>query len=210
MLQTGSEFLLKRPFSIFSHRGGLLYFLYCIRGKGTKRLSELREGDFIEVLGPLGKAYPKPAGDFIALAGGSGIASIYCLLEDNKGKGHLFYGAKEKGDIVLADSLEKVSKVLTIATEDGSLGVKGNALEALCSKYQGDPPMPIYACGPKQMLMAVSRWALDKGLPCYISLEEHMACGVGACLSCVVETREGLKGICKDGPIFSAGEIIGA
>ncbi len=210
MLQTGIGIdpLLKRPFSIFSHRPQILQFLYRIVGIGTLRLSQRLEGEMIEVIGPLGRPYPKPEGSFIAIAGGSGIASIHCLLEENSGLGHLFYGASEGNELVLVNKLEVFCKKVVYATDDGSLGIKGTVVDALKHTFNELAPMPIYACGPRPMLKAISLWAMERGTPCFASLEERMACGIGACLSCVTETTEGLKGICKDGPVFNADELI--
>jgi len=210
MLQTGAgtEPLLKRPFSIFSHRPSVLQFLYRIVGIGTLRLSQRRKGELIELIGPLGRPYPKPEGPFLAVAGGTGIASIYCLLEENSALGVLFYGARDSREIVLVDRLEGLCRGVFYATDDGSLGIRGTVVDALEHYFDQFGPMPIYACGPRPMLKAVSTWARDRKLTCLVSLEERMACGIGACLSCVTKTYDGPKGICNDGPVFRADELI--
>lgn len=209
MLQVsdGLDPLLKRPFSLFSKKEGQLHFLIRLVGKGTQRLSLSKPGQTLQVIGPLGQPYPVPEGEFIAVAGGSGIASLHCLLEEHPMKAHLLYGAKNSNELILKDSLPKLTKSLCLCTDDGSEGMKATAFEAMLIKYNATSTMPIYACGPKGMLKAISEWSKDKAVTCYLSMEEAMACGIGACLSCVVKTRQGLKAVCKDGPVFEAKQI---
>lgn len=206
-VSSGTDPLLKRPFSIFSNKGGLLHFLYRIVGKGTRLLSMLNNGKELQLIGPLGNPYQNPKDDFIAIAGGSGFASIHCLLEKYKKRGILFYGARDKSEIVSLDNLNEITKEFIFTTDDGSLGLKGTTIDAL-KGYNGFKGLPVYACGPKQMLKAISIWAKENYQTCYLSLEEHMACGIGACLSCVVKTNGGLKSVCKDGAIFDSRELI--
>ncbi len=206
--------LLKRPFSIFGCKDNTLSFLYRIRGKGTYCLSKLRAGDIIEVIGPLGNSYPEPDGEFIALAGGVGIASLLPLLEKRKNMGYLFYGARSKDELVILNEVEALAKEVFVATDDGSGGKKGlitellksflNNLESGISNFK----LPIYACGPKPMLKELSEIVRESGIKCYVSLEEHMACGIGACLGCVVKTASGYRRVCKEGPVFDSEEIV--
>ncbi|MCX8069902.1 MAG: dihydroorotate dehydrogenase electron transfer subunit [Thermodesulfovibrionales bacterium] len=207
MIQTseGTDPLLKRPFSIYFYEKGLLHFLYRIVGRGTRFLSMLGNHKEVQIIGPLGKSYPCPNDDFIAVAGGTGIASINYLLHHNHKKGILYYGARTHSELVLIDNLKSIAKEVIFTTDDGSFGFKGTTLDALKNNYQG---LPIYACGPKQMLKALSTFAERNHQSCYVSLEEHMACGIGACLSCVVKTKEGLKSVCKEGAVFDSKEII--
>ncbi|MFZ5996154.1 MAG: dihydroorotate dehydrogenase electron transfer subunit [Nitrospirota bacterium] len=210
MLQTGDSFdpLLKRPFSIFSYEENTLHFLYRIRGKGTHSLSKLKEGTDIQLIGPLGNSYPAPEGNFIAVAGGIGIASLFPLLQKFEKRAHLCYGARNKAELVMVDEARKAAKELFIATDDGSAGGKGFVTEYLKHCLDSSPGAPVYACGPTPMLHIVAKKVRDRGIPCYVSLEEHMACGIGACLGCVVKTTAGQKRVCKEGPVFAAEEII--
>lgn len=214
MLQAGDTYdpLLKRPFSIFRHEGNSLNFLYRIRGKGTRSLSHLKSGDIINVIGPLGNSYPAPPDDFIALAGGIGIASLLPLMEKFKERAYLFYGARNKEELVMLNEAKVLSKEVFIATDDGSEGQKGLVTKLLRdflnSKLRTQNSKLIYACGPSPMLKELSHIVAGEKAKCYVSLEEHMACGVGACLGCVVKTASGYKRVCKEGPVFDLEEIV--
>lgn len=224
MLQTGDtcDPLLKRPFSIFRHEDNLLSFLYRIRGKGTLSLSHLKSGDIINAIGPLGNSYPVPDGDFIALAGGIGIASLLPLMRKFKERAYLFYGARNKEEMVMLNEAKAISKESFITTDDGSEGEKGLITDSLsdflnpsCITHYASR---IYACGPTLMLRELSKVVAGKDIECYVSMEEHMACGVGACLGCVVKVKSQepvassqkwiYKRICKEGPVFDIKDII--
>lgn len=213
MLQAGntSDPLLKRPFSVFKQDENSLQFLYRVRGKGTRSLALMNEGDTLQVLGPLGNSYPLPEKDFIAVAGGIGFASLLPLLARCPGKAHFFYGARNSDELVMAVEAELMARDMVVATDNGSAGRKGlitGALEDYLSSHSGGPALPVYACGPASMLKALRRIVAEKGMRCYVSLEEHMACGVGACLGCVVRTTSGYKRVCKEGPVFDMEDIV--
>lgn len=210
MLQPSDSFdpLLKRPFCIFGSESGLLTFLYRIRGKGTLALSQLKEGAVISLIGPLGIGYPRPEGDFIAVAGGVGIASLFPLLAAPPGRARLFYGARSAEELVFADEAAKIVRGVTLATDDGSRGERGLITEHLRRYFESGSGGPLYACGPTPMLKAVAQIAVEQGVTCHVSLEEHMACGIGACLGCMVKTVSGRKRVCKEGPVFDAREIL--
>jgi len=147
------------------------------------------------------------------IAGGIGIASLYPLIEALNGNVFLFYGSKTKDDIFMYYELQELCTELNISTDDGSAGEKGTVVDALSKFLTRNSKLEtrnllLYACGPSRMLEAVSNIALEKGIKGYISLEENMACGVGACLGCVVKTKKGYKRVCKEGPVFSIGEIV--
>lgn len=211
--------LLKRPFSIFreasSAEGGELQFLYRIKGKGTERMKEMKKGDTVNLLGPLGNGYPMPGKNLtpVLVAGGIGIASLFPLAEKLSGNVHLFYGARTKNELLMLNELKGlVKKELIISADDGSEGTKGTVVDALDNFFTRHASRithhVLYACGPSPMLEAVSKFAAEKGIKCYISMEENMACGVGACLGCTVKTKKGYKRVCKEGPVFSAEEIV--
>ncbi len=210
----GTDPLLKRAFSLFRKTEQGLQILYRIRGKGTEILKKMKEGSVIEVLGPLGTCYPLPSGDSIPLviAGGIGIASVFSFVEQCAGRAIAFYGARTKSDLLMHDELKGCAKGVLVSTEDGSAGKKGTIADSL-SAFLANPQSPtpnyrIYACGPHLLLKAVSEIAREYKIPAYISMEEHMACGIGACLGCVVKTRDGYTRVCKEGPVFEAKEII--
>ena len=224
--------LLKRPFSIFRYnppsppfsKGGMggfseeLQFLYRVKGRGTERMKEMKEGDTVSLLGPLGNGYPKPGKNLtpVLIAGGTGIASLFPLAEKLSGNVHFLYGARASDELLLLSELKGlVKKELIISTDDGSEGRKGTVISALNNFLANQPSSAsggishqLYACGPSPMLEAVSKFAAEKGIKGYISMEENMACGVGACLGCTVKTKKGYKRVCKEGPVFSAEEIV--
>ncbi len=210
----GTDPLLKRAFSLFRKTESGLQILYRVRGKGTEILRELKSGSVIEVLGPLGTFYPLPSKDAIPLviAGGIGIASVFSFVEQYAGRAIVFYGARTKDDLLMLHEVESFAKEVIISTDDGSAGLKGTAATAL-EHFLSHRPSPIthhsvYACGPHLLLKAVSEIARAHKIYSYISMEEHMACGIGACLGCVVKTRDGFTRVCKEGPVFEGREIV--
>lgn len=198
--------LLGRPFSIFDLEGDMLSFLYRVKGKGTKILSNLREGEEIQLTGPFGKWYPFPKDEYVVIAGGIGIASVFYLMKKFPHKAYLFYGAREQREIFFYKELKKLAKDVCISTECGSVDYKGVVTEAF--KERGiNLNLPIYACGPMIMIKELKNLLKDRDTPCYVAVEERMACGLGACLGCVIETNDGLKRVCTEGPVFNLNEL---
>ncbi|KAF0145931.1 MAG: pyrK [Nitrospirae bacterium] len=216
MIETASSYdpLLKRPLSILKQKSGAVHFLYRIKGKGTERIRQMKSGASVSVLGPLGNGYPLPGKNItpILIAGGIGIASLFPLAEKLGKNAYLFYGGRTKEELLLLDELKDMVKELIISTDNGSAGEKGTVVDVLkdylASQLSALSSQLIYACGPSPMLEAVSRLAAEKGIKGYISMEENMACGVGACLGCSVKTKKGYKRVCKEGPVFSIEEIV--
>lgn len=207
--------LLKRPFSLFRKTSSGLQILYRIKGKGTVLLRDRPEGTLMDLVGPLGNSYPIPGGGTVPLvvAGGIGIASVYSLIERLKGKAKVFYGARSEADLLFIDELRQISGELTITTDDGSYGEKGNIIDMLnifLTQPSALSPQPfvLYACGPKPMFESVNSIAREKKITTYISMEETMACGIGVCLGCVVKTVNGYERVCKEGPVFSIDRLV--
>lgn len=207
--------LLVRPISICEVKKDeeMLRLVYRIAGKGTREFAGYKEGETVEVLGTLGNGFPyeKAKGKKVFLMGGGiGIPPMLELAKEMDADKQIVVGYRNQ-DTFLKDDLEKHGKVY-IATEDGSVGSKGNVMDAIRENaLEADM---IFACGPMPMLRAIKKYAEEKGIPAYISLEEHMACGVGACLGCVVKTKEvdhhshvNNARICTEGPVFEAGEV---
>ena len=207
--------LLPRPISIcrIDAEGSSLRLVYRLAGKGTREFSALKSGDSVQVLGPLGNGFPieKFADSRVLLVGGGiGVPPmVSCAEALSKPIFAVGYRSRE-----LAYLLPEVTAYpeTCIATEDGSLGTRGNVLDAI--RASGVEADAVFACGPAPMLRAVKAWAAEQGVPCFISLEERMACGVGACLGCVtkttgVDSHSHVKNarICKDGPVFAAEEV---
>ena len=207
--------LLPRPISIceVDRDRGRMRLVYRIAGKGTAEFSACRTGDSLEVLGVLGNGFPveKAAGKKVLLMGGGiGIPPMLQLAKELDADKHILLGYRNQ-DLFLQEDLAENGQVY-IATEDGSVGVQGNVMDIIrVNELQADV---IMACGPVPMLRAIKAYAKEQGIEAYISLEERMACGVGACLGCVCRTKEidhhshvNNARICTDGPVFEAGDV---
>lgn len=208
----GSDPLLKRPFSIFRMSDGKLQFLYRIRGKGTLCIANYKKGDIVSLLGPLGNSWPEPAGDFVILSGGIGIASVYSLIEACPQRASVFCGFRNCDELLMLEDIGKLAKRVSATTDDGSYCRAGLVTdpfeEFICSEEFTQKPLPVYACGPTPMLRGLASLVKGKKVKCHVSLEEVMACGVGACLGCVCKTPKGYTRICKEGPVFDIEDIV--
>ncbi len=209
--------LLPRPISICETdaANGRLRIVYRVAGKGTAEFSGYEAGRRVDILGVLGNGFPleKAEGKRVFLMGGGiGIPPMLALAKAVEGAASVdvIVGYRDR-ELFLAEDLERYAPV-HIATEDGSVGTKGNVMNVIEEeKLEVDV---IFACGPMPMLRAVKQYAAQKGIEAYISLEERMACGVGACLGCVVRTREtdhhshvNNARICTDGPVYAAEDV---
>lgn len=210
--------LLRRPLSIhrFSQEHERFELLYEIVGKGTEILSKQSVGSELDVLGPLGNGFKIDPSKktHILVGGGMGIAPLLGLAERLAGVVYVLIGAKTR-DLVLGEAdFRKITDQVLISTDDGSYGKKGYVsdvlLEFLNSEIRNSEfgNCSIYACGPTLMLKAVADIAFQKQIDCQLSMEQHMACGIGTCLGCVIQTKAGYKKVCDDGPVFAAEEII--
>lgn len=210
--------LLPRPISIceINKAEGSLRVVYRVTGKdtGTEQFSRMKAGDKIPVIGPLGNGFPyeKAEGKKVFLMGGGiGVPPILELAKQMYcEKKQIIVGYRD-GETFLRDEFEQNGEVY-ISTEDGSTGTKGNVMDAI--RENGLTADMIYACGPTPMLRAIKAYAEENGIECYLSLEERMACGIGACLACVCKSKEkdhhtnvNNKRICKDGPVFLSTEV---
>lgn len=199
--------LLKRPFCYFNSEGGELGILYRVVGRGTKLLSAMRTGTVLPVLGPLGNWWPEPGEKPLLLAGGIGMASLCPLLKSLPAGATFIYGTKCAHDLVMLEELKSTGVELITITDDGSCGRQGNVTDVL-GEIDPGPERQILACGPKPMLRALAAFAAGRGIKGHVSLEERMACGIGACLGCAVRTRRGMEGVCSSGPIFKLQDVI--
>lgn len=199
------EPFLSRPISIHDLTYDKLSFLYEVRGKGTKILSRLKKGDFIELLGPLGNGFniKNIKGRVAIVSGGIGIAPMYYLVKSLKVCNIDFYcGFRDKPYII--DELQKYTDNIYISTDNGIYGHKGYIVEIFNPrKYD-----IVLSCGPEIMMKKVVEECSNCDISAYISMENHMACGVGACLGCTCNTKNGNKRICKEGPVFLGREVI--
>lgn len=207
--------LLPRPISICEVEGDRLRIVYRTVGKGTKEFSGYGARDTLDVMGPLGNGYTKLNKKAILMGGGIGIPPMLELARELKNGGYDVSDADivlgYRDELFLNEELAQYGRV-TIATEDGSAGTKGNVLDAI--KAEGIKGDVIYACGPTPMLRAIKAYAKENRIECYLSLEEKMACGIGACLACVCKSKEiddhshvHNKRVCKEGPVFNAEDV---
>jgi len=206
--------LLRRPLSIHQVKGSKVEVLYEIIGKGTQILLTRRPGEFLEVIGPLGNgfncAWRAKAGKRknILIAGGMGVAPLVFLAQQFKTTPPLvLIGGRSKKQLLCVPEFKALGCSVKLATEDGSAGFPGRVTELLRSVLQEQEALNLFSCGPHLMLKAVAQIAQEHSIPAQLSLEEHMACGIGACLGCVVATKSGYKSVCKDGPVFFGDEL---
>lgn len=203
--------LLPRPISIceIDKEEETLRLVYRVVGKGTKEFSQLVSGNTIEVMGPLGNGFTLKDKKAILIGGGIGIPPMVELAKELDCEKNIVLGFRD--ETFLLEDLEPRGEVY-IASEDGQTGVKGNVLDAI-KEYDIKADI-IYACGPTPMLRAIKEYAIENNMEAQISMEEKMACGIGACLACVCKSKDvdshshvNNKRICKDGPVFDAREV---
>ena len=203
--------ILPRPISIceINKEEKTLRLVYRVAGKGTGEFAGMTEGEQVHVVGPLGNGFTKKEKKAFLIGGGIGIPPMLELAKELDCEKQIILGYRD--ELFLLDEFEKQGEVY-IATEDGSTGTKGNVLDAI--RENGLDADIIYACGPTPMLRALKEYAAENNIECYISMEERMACGIGACLACVCKSKDkdehsnvNNKRICKDGPVFLAQEV---
>ena len=221
--------LLRRPFGIFDlgsmtadFTGGndqpFLEMLYRVVGKGTGMLSTLHHGDHLDILGPLGRGFEQGAAaeEKILVGGGVGLAPLYFLAKElvRNSRVRLFIGGRTKEDILCVTEFERLGVETYVATDDGTLGAGGLVTEVMERHLAEEKnAYGMFACGPMPMLRAVADIAKCRNIPCQVSLEAYMACGMGACLGCVVkghgheEHQPDYRCVCKDGPVFNFREL---
>jgi dihydroorotate dehydrogenase electron transfer subunit len=208
--------LLPRPISLYriNRSAGELELIYKTVGRGTGILADCQSGRTITVRGPIGKGFTLPdhAAKLALVAGGVGMPPLFCLAETLRAQRSelaisLFYGVRSRVDLMELDRWRELGVTVWVATEDGSWGSPGLVTQILIDQMRQVKYDYLAACGPKPMLRAVQQLALDHRLPGELSLEAHMACGVGACLGCACQTTTGYRRVCVDGPVFDLSEV---
>ena len=207
--------LLPRPISICeaNAQNGQLRIVYRVVGKGTEEFSGCGQGDTLDILGPLGNGFPlermEEGKKAFLIGGGIGIPPMVQLSRELRGEKQIVLGYRD--ELFLTEDLKRSGTVF-VATEDGSCGTRGNVLDAI--REHALTADVIYACGPTPMLRALKAWAEENRIECWLSMEEKMACGIGACLACVCRSKEidehsqvKNKRVCKEGPVFLSTEI---
>jgi dihydroorotate dehydrogenase electron transfer subunit len=210
------EPLLRRPLSIHGVKIPKVKIMYEILGKGTQVLSARKPGEFLDIIGPLGNGFYYPpasakanAAKNILIAGGMGVAPLVFLAEKLKlNKPLVLIGARSGKQLLCLQEFKTLGATVKLATDDGSIGFKGKVTDLLKIVLEQSKVLGLFSCGPHPMLKAVAQIAQENKITAQLSLEEHMACGMGACLGCVVPTKSGYKSVCKDGPVFPGEELI--
>jgi dihydroorotate dehydrogenase electron transfer subunit len=205
----GADYILRRPFSVHRAAGERIELLYQVLGRGTLALAERERGAEMDAIGPLGSGFAVPAGTSHALlvAGGLGAAPLGFLAETLAESGvavTVAFGAPTADRLVARSHFEDTARRVVLTTDDGSEGTRGLVTDVVEGLIVADRPDLVCVCGPEPMARVACDMCNRAGVPCQVSLERLMACGVGACLSCVVSTTAGKERACVEGPVFDA------
>jgi len=211
--------LLRRPFSIFQVADDTFSILYKTVGKGTSALARMHAGEEVSVIAPLGHGFtvPKAGGETpLLVAGGYGMAAMYLLAQRSPQKGIVFVGGRKRVDILCEKEFAALGWKVRATTEDGSHGEKGLVTQPLLAEIRNRKSeignRKLFACGPTGMLKAVGKIAEDFNIPAELSMDEHMCCGVGVCLTCVIPVKTGdsweYQRTCTEGPVFDSRQVV--
>ena len=209
-------FFLRRPISIcqINKDKGTIRLVFEVRGKGTKQLSFMGENSMIDIMAPLGKGFKvlEKGKKAVCIGGGIGVPPMVGIAERYGENATVISGFRNMAAVILQRNLEAAGVKTVLCTDDGSAGKKGFVTDALTELLKSGKPDIIYACGPMVMLKNVAKIAEENGVECQVSLEQRMACGVGACLVCACRTvkdgKEIHSHVCKDGPVFDSKEVV--
>lgn len=206
MLRTlDGAFFLPRPLSVNTADSGKnsVSFLYRLEGAGTRKLSSMRAGEFLQAFGPLGNGFDTNiSGSAAIIGGGIGIAPLLFLSQKLGDSADVYLGFKS--EIYCVDEFKALAKNVVVATEDGSFGKKGFITDFIeYEKYSA-----VFTCGPEIMMKKIIDAAKERKIKAFASLERRMACGLGVCLGCIVRTSEGMRRACADGPVFSEAVLL--
>jgi len=211
-IRCGGERLLRRPFGVCSVHGDALRFVFEVKGEGTRWLSMRKPGSTLDILGPLGNGYSIPEGDVIVVGGGLGAPPMLFAAETAKGRATAVLGFRDSSRIILSNEFEEACDKVYITTDDGSFGICGTVAAPLSELLKSGRYSAVLACGQRAMLLAVAAICKNYGIPCQVSMEERMGCGVGACMVCacatVIDGAERMSRVCKDGPVFDANDVV--
>jgi len=203
------NFTLRRPISIASAKNGKIRLCYDVRGGGTAWLSGLQSGGKIDMMGPLGNGFDisDTSKKVLLVGGGIGIYPLYSVAEVYGENAVTVLGFRTKDLITFEKEFKGCGGGLHIATNDGSAGKKGYAIDLVREILDNNKFDIIMTCGPKIMMKGITEEAIKRGIKCQVSMEERMACGIGACLACVCKINNINKTVCADGPVFEASEV---
>lgn len=208
--------ILRRPFSVYKADSNSLTLLYKPVGRGTESMVALQPGNTVDIIGPLGNGYPLAKNDSfpVLVAGGYGNAALYLKAKELNKKGIAFFGGQTAEDILCVSEFEDLGWEVQCSTNDGSLGVKGLITDAIDPwiEKQNISNLEFFVCGPGPMLRAIGDRATSNDFTAWLSLDENMACAVGACLTCVIKIKDGdgwkWARCCKEGPVFESREVL--
>ena len=209
-VKCGHSRLLRRPISICDWEENLLRIVFEVRGEGTEWLSRRKAGDRLDVLGPLGRGFRMDReGRYLLVGGGIGVPPMLGCAKWTAGRSTAVLGFRSADRAMLSEDFQKSCKEIFLCSDDGSIGRHGFVDAQVRDILEKDKDFTVVlACGPKPMLKNVAAVAAEFGVPCQVSMEERMACGVGACLGCAIQMADGtMKHVCKDGPVFNAEEV---
>jgi len=212
-----SDPLLPRPMAVYrvwgQDGGADVEILYKITGRGTALLAQATPGERVRLVGPLGRGFPEPEPGHrvLLVGGGTGTASLYELAgrASRVAPVSVLLGARSRDDLMAVEDFKDLGVDLHLVTEDGSTAERGLVTEPLVALLDGDPGAVVYACGPTPMMRRCAELAVERSRPCWVSLENPMACGFGVCLGCAVPRKQGgFALVCRDGPVFDAAAVL--
>ena len=204
------DFTLRRPVGVAAvdEKKGSIAFIYRVVGKGTRALSQLMPGEIVNVLGPLGHGFAMQYEHPLIVGGGMGLSPLLYYAAVMQGKADVLMGGKTAEELFWKNLFDDLCGQCFLTTDDGSLGTKGFTTTVLPKLLEKGSYDVVVTCGPEILMRGVAKIATEHGIPCEVSLEKRMACGLGACLSCSIDTTDGQrKKVCKDGPVFPAEEV---
>lgn len=211
---TAEGFSLRRPISIceINKAEGTMRLVFEVRGKGTEQIAHVNAGDNLDILAPLGNGFRIPDGKrVIVVGGGIGVPPLLDVAKNTGALCTAILGFRSYEKIILAEDFKAYGSNTIICTDDGSVGVHGVVTQPLAEELKKEEVGAVLACGPEPMLKAIVKLCLEKDIPCQVSMEQRMGCGVGACVGCTCVLDRGGKDyyarVCKDGPVFDAKEV---
>lgn len=205
-IRCGEGLLLRRPISICNVEGELLTVVFQVKGDGTRWLSQCQAGEELDVLGPLGHGYDIPQGKVLVVGGGIGVppmlyAARCCQSAD------ACVGFRSAENAILLEELSAACGQVMVTSDDGTIGAHGFVDALVRQALARERYAAVFACGPRPMLRSVAQAAREGDTPCFVSMEERMGCGIGACLVCACSVGGHHRHVCKDGPVFDAQEV---
>lgn len=205
-VKISDDFTLRRPLGIASALEGRVKIFYRVVGRGTQLLSRRRVGERLSILGALGNGFKPRGGKILLVGGGMGLAPLLCAAEQFSAD--VLMGGRTGDEVSFwQEEFQPHAEKIFVTTDDGTVGLYGFVTDALPEVLAKKNYAAIFTCGPEIMMRGVAKIAAEKNLPCAVSFEKRMACGLGACLSCSIDTVNGRRKVCKDGPVFDAKEV---